>query len=80
MPWTILRRESSARGTSYVMAAAQFDGIGVIAEWTLVDGFWQVRAIDTESAAPVTDFHAGEPVAPSPPIPFGEEEQPPTDD
>lgn len=55
-----------------LLAATSDDGIGVIARWKLrEDGGWDVTAMDTESdegMKPVTDFHEGECVPPTPPI------------
>jgi hypothetical protein len=74
--WRLLYRHLIGNATVEVMAAASFDGVGVIARWTShlnPDGtvFWEVEAVDTEGddgMQRVTDFSEGEPVPPTPPV------------
>lgn len=72
MSETWYRLTSIHRGADLVelLAACCVDGIGVIARWERrEDGGWDVSAMDTEGEGmkPVTDFHEGESVPPTPP-------------
>ena len=62
----------------HLMAAANIDGIGVIATWELDESWrprskatgphpWKVAAVSSEEVKPVTDFHEGEAVPAEPP-------------
>jgi hypothetical protein len=69
-PWVFLSG-ITVGGDYYVeiMAAACFDGIGVIASWRLdMNGKWKVWAVDTEQSYPIEVFDEGECVPPSPPV------------
>ena len=75
--WKLLYRHLVGNAVVEVMAAACFDGIGVIARWTLhwnPEGtavYWEVKAMDTEgdgSMQTVTDLSEEESVPQIPPI------------
>jgi len=70
MIWHILSTISDDSGPVEVMAAADCDGIGVIARWVKRGSGWRVFATDTEQCGmvPIDDFGEEECVPSEPPL------------
>lgn len=52
--WIAISWMTSGDKITYLMAAKDEDGIGVLAVWELRDGDWSCWAVDTEAGEPVT--------------------------
>lgn len=69
--WHLLEKVTSNGRVTEVMAAANIDGIGVLAVWTLDDNNkWVAKAIDTEGGLKPIRDDDGEAVPAKPPRPW----------